>query len=353
MTLSNKNKRNIKSILIFTVIIALGSAVNAFMEHGLEISWIIYDVLIGITFGLIIGITEIYFFERKFRRVNFTVLLLIRTVFYVFVAVLIIILIAASDFGESTDKILHDAIHDRIIRGIMESEDFNEIILYTVVLSFIINFIRQINHLLGQRVLLNYAAGKYHSPIEEDLIVMFLDLKSSTTIAEKLGLIKNHRFLDDFFYDLTDPILESKCRIYQYVGDEIVIVWKVKDGVKNLNCVNLFWDIEDEIESKKDIYLEKYGVYPEFKAGLHCGKVITGEIGYIKKDIVYHGDTMNTASRIQSECNTHGKKLLISEELLNKLKINSKYKVVEIGSILLRGKEEEIDIFSIETNEKS
>ena len=303
MKLSNQNKRNLKSVLIFTAIMSIGTSLNAFMEHGFVFTYIIYDFTIGLIFGLIISLTEIYFFEKKFRRVNFTLLLIFRTIYYVVVASLIVIVIAASDVGETVDTILHDAVNDKDIRGLFESEDFNEIVLYTIVLSFLINFIRQINYLLGQKVLLNYAAGKYHIPLEEDLIFMFLDLKSSTTIAEKLGLIKNHRFLDDFFYDLTDPILGNKCRIYQYVGDEIVIVWKVKDGVKNLNCINLFFDILDEIDSKKDLYLQKYGVYPKFKAGIHCGKVITGEIGYIKKDIVYHGDTINTASRIQAECN--------------------------------------------------
>ena len=154
--------------------------------------------------------------------------------------------------------------------------------------------------------------------------------------------------MDDFFYDLTDPILGNKCRIYQYVGDEIVIVWKVKDGVKNLNCINLFFDILDEIDSKKDLYLQKYGVYPKFKAGIHCGKVITGEIGYIKKDIVYHGDTINTASRIQAECNVHSKRLLISGELLKLIRIEDEYKVEDIGTKLLRGKENALELFSIE-----
>jgi adenylate cyclase len=271
----------------------------------------------------------------------------------VFVASVIIVVIASTSVGDTVDSILHKAIDNRDIKGLVESEDFDELVLVIVVLSFVVNFIRQINHLLGQKVLLNYAAGKYHFPVEEELIFMFLDLKSSTTIAEKLGLIKNHRFLDDFFYDMTDPILESKCRIYQYVGDEIVFVWKIKEGIKNLNCINLFWDILDVIESRKDIYLEKYGVFPVFKAGLHCGKVITGEIGYVKKDIVYHGDTVNTASRIQAECNVYSKMLLISVELLKRLDMkNSQYEFESIGSILLRGKEEELELFSIERNKR-
>jgi len=176
---------------------------------------------------------------------------------------------------------------------------------------------------------------------------MFLDLKSSTTIAEKIGLIKNHKFLNDFFHDMTDAILECKGRIYQYVGDEVVIVWRVKEGVKDLNCLNLFWKIKDNIESKKNKYLERYGVYPEFKAGIHIGEVIAGEIGDIKKDIVYHGDTVNTTARIQAECNKYSSLMLASKDILSLLDFVPEYEAKSIGSIRLRGKETELELFSV------
>lgn len=238
------------------------------------------------------------------------------------------------------------------LKNFIESKTFIVMLAVCVIMVFFINFIRQINRLMGQNVLLNYIMGKYQLPLEEELIFMFLDLKSSTTIAEQIGLEKNHELLNDFFYDMTDPILESKGRIYQYVGDEIVITWHMKDGISKLNCVNCFFKIQNKIRDKKEIYLNKFNVFPEFKAGLHCGKVITGEIGDIKKDIVYHGDTVNTSSRIQYECNTFGKLLLASEHLINKLDIDGKFKVESIGKIKLKGKLEELELYSIESLEE-
>jgi adenylate cyclase len=122
----------------------------------------------------------------------------------------------------------------------------------------------------------------------------------------------------------------------------------LKDGTHNLNCINLFFHIQKNIENKKKTYLDKYGVYPEFKAGLHFGKVIAGEMGDIKKDIVYHGDTVNTTARIQAECNKYNKKVLISKELLDNLELNDKYKVESMGFIILRGKEKELELYGIE-----
>ncbi|MGR3301112.1 MAG: hypothetical protein ACUZ8I_01275 [Candidatus Scalindua sp.] len=52
---------------------------------------------------------------------------------------------------------------------------------------------------------------------------MFLDLKSSTTIAEEIGHRRYFEFISDFIADVTTPILNNHGEIYQYVGDEIVI----------------------------------------------------------------------------------------------------------------------------------
>jgi adenylate cyclase len=122
----------------------------------------------------------------------------------------------------------------------------------------------------------------------------------------------------------------------------------MNDGLRDCNCIKVFFLIEKNILREKEIYLKKYGVYPEFKAGLHYGKVITGEIGEIKKDIVYHGDTVNTSSRIQTECNVHNKTLLISGNLKDKLDLDKLYNAESMGKIKLRGKEIELELFSIE-----
>lgn len=347
MSLKNQDKRNIKSILILTGFISLGALVNAIIEHGFNFYPLLNELIIGLLFGLIISISEIFLFEKRLRRLNFTLLLFIRTAFYVLIATIVIVAVAASRIGYRANVNYYEALNHDNFKSFLSSSEFLELLVYCILLSFFMNFIRQINRLLGQNVLFNYMAGRYDPPIEEELIFMFLDLKSSTTIAEKIGLTKNHKFLNDFFHDMTDAILESKGKIYQYVGDEVVIVWKIKDGIKDLNCLNLFWNIKDDIEKKKDVYIERYGVYPEFKAGIHVGEVIAGEIGDLKKDIAYHGDTVNTAARIQAECNKYGVLLLVSRDILYQMNFIPEYEAKSIGSIKLRGKETELELFSV------
>lgn len=348
MTSEVQRKRNIRSMLIFTAFTTAISFIFAILYRGFLLTPVLNHIFFGIFFGLITSYLEFFFLEKRLRRMKFIAAVIIRSMLYIVLFIFLIFLIYKVNVGFHNEQFLENAKRFGTISNFFQSKDFIVMITVCVLMIFFINFVRQINRLMGQNVLLNYVMGKYQLPLEEELIFMFLDLKSSTTIAERIGLEKNHEFLNDFFYDMTDPILECKGRIYQYVGDETVITWHMRDGISELNCIKCFFKIREKINSKKEIYLKKYDVFPEFKAGLHCGKVITGEIGDIKKDIVYHGDTVNTSSRIQYECNNYGKTLLISDILLGKLNITGKYKAESMGKIILKGKTNELELFSIE-----
>jgi adenylate cyclase len=85
---------------------------------------------------------------------------------------------------------------------------------------------------------------------------------------------------------------------------------------------------------------------PGFKAGLHVGPVTGGEIGDIKRDIVFHGDTINTAARIRSECGPLGVNLLLSAEVFQRLPGEKGLTAAPIGRIRLRGKETDVELFT-------
>ena len=202
--------------------------------------------------------------------------------------------------------------------------------------------------MLGKGVLVKYIRGKYHKPTLEDRIFMFLDLSSATTIAEKLGAQNYSQFLKDFFYDIDEMITDTKGEIFQYEGDGIIILWTVKNGTKNNNCVKMFFAANKKISELKNKYIKKYGLSPEYKAGLHYGEVVITEIGESKKEIAYHGDAINTTARICSSCNEVNRKLLISSALLQKLKLQNKYTVESMGDFKLKGKEKVIELFSVD-----
>jgi adenylate cyclase len=208
----------------------------------------------------------------------------------------------------------------------------------------------QINSKFGPGIFWNILSGKYNTPRDETRIFMFLDLNSSTAIAEKLGDKQYHQLLKDFFTDITNPILDNKGEIYQYVGDEVVIAWKYEDGIENSKCIKCFFDIKDHLAAQAEKYMTSYGLLPAFKAGIHCGRVVAGEIGIIKRDVTYSGDVLNTTSRIQSMCKQFNEEVIVSADLMNELSTGSTFTTQMLGSIKLRGKEKEMSLIAIKPN---
>jgi adenylate cyclase len=102
------------------------------------------------------------------------------------------------------------------------------------------------------------------------------------------------------------------------------------------------------LNKKLDYYNEKYGVVPEFKAGLHYGYVMAGEIGVVKREIAFSGDVLNTTSRIQSKCNELGVNILLSKFLLDKLNLRpDTFTPKLMGDIVLRGKEQSLSLYTV------
>lgn len=225
-----------------------------------------------------------------------------------------------------------------------------ETIVFSLAMSLAMSFIGAVNRLLGNDVLAGLIIGKYHRPASEERFVMYLDLAGSTTVAERLGNIGFHRLLNDFFRDIAPPVLRHGGDIYKYVGDEAIITWKKKEGAANANAVATFFAVADQIASREEYYRETYGVVPEFRAGLHFGDVIVGEMGDYKREIAILGDVMNTAARVQAQCRVEAVSFLASRESLDALGDfpgGALFRAESHGGRALRGKEKETELAAI------
>jgi len=174
-------------------------------------------------------------------------------------------------------------------------------------------------------------------------------LKDSTTIAEKLGHIIYSKLLQQCFLDLNKLIPQAHAEIYQYVGDEAVLTWKIRSFESHfIRPVRLFFAYKKRLEKKGKYYTNKFGLIPEFKAGLHGGVVTVAEIGDLKREIAYHGDVVNTTSRLRSACNEFSKDLLTSEFVIRNIDKKYDYEIEEIGEVMLKGKKNSLKVFSID-----
>ncbi len=172
-------------------------------------------------------------------------------------------------------------------------------------------------------------------------------MKSSTAIPEQLGDQRFFELLNDFYKDLSHAIVKHSGEIYQYVGDEVVISWSLPHGLHQTNCIDCFFEMRDDLTAKSEHYIERYGIVPKFKGGLHIGTVTTGEIGALKKEIIFTGDVLNTTARIQALCNEYKESLLVSSKLWKHLNAPNNYEAIPLGSVELKGKNQPIDLLAI------
>ena len=224
---------------------------------------------------------------------------------------------------------------------------FMMVSIYSLVLAPGISFINQMNKKFGHGRLIPLLMGKYRQPQEERRLFMFLDLKSSTKHAENLGHLRYSALIRDSFMDISRVLVQYGGEIYQYVGDEMVINWLMLPNFEVSSSIEFFFAVQDRFHSRREHYLEQYGLVPKFKAGMHLGIVTAVEVGEIKREIAYHGDTINTAARIQALCNQYGKDLLISETIVELLPDDNKQQIESIGLMSLRGKEQQIRLYSV------
>ena len=241
---------------------------------------------------------------------------------------------------------------DNVLFNILSPSFFINVFLFGFLVS-VTQFMLQVNDKFGPGILWKFITGKYYHPRREERIFMFLDLKSSTTIAEQMNSEKFFGLLKEIFNDITEPILISQGEIYQYVGDEVVVTWPTDKGLAENNCIQCFFRVQQALEQRKEHYSREYDLLPEFKAGLHIGEATVGEIGVVKKDIVYSGDVLNTTSRIQAECNNNNVNLLLSSDLVERIQLNDEYERMALGEIPLKGKKDKVLLYAIKVAQLS
>lgn len=358
MKLSPQLRMNIIQVLVITIAnVVINVFITLFVEavilsipshnvtHAIELNVRLpISIGVGIFAGLLSGSTLVFVNTHLFSRKSFGYAMMTTAGVYLLTFTIIILFISGisstaelgfnADIGRRIDYILHFISHPNVLMYFLL---WGAITLFTL-------FMLQVNDKFGPGMLLKFLSGKYHHPTEEDRVFMFLDMRSSTTIAEKIGNKQYFSLLKDLYSDLAFIVINNRGEIYQYVGDEIVLCWPIEKGIKSANCLQCFLQIQQKLKQRAPDYQAKYGVAPEMKAGVHSGIVTVGEIGSIKKDIVYSGDVLNTAARIQAQCNHYKVNFLISKLTADLISAQNDVAFKELGSIELRGKEEIVQI---------
>ncbi|HEX7791502.1 MAG TPA: adenylate/guanylate cyclase domain-containing protein [Afipia sp.] len=222
-------------------------------------------------------------------------------------------------------------------------------IIFSAVLSVVLNLVFAVTNIIGPRAFLHLATGRYHTPVEENRFVLFVDIAGSTTLAERLGGLGIHRFLDKTFRALTGPVIDYRGEVLNYVGDEIIVTWPEISGAVDCRPLRCFLAMRATLQQLQGRFEKEFGVAPRIRGSLHFGTVIVGEIGDIKRAIVFNGDVMNTAARLEELSRNVDGGFLASRAAIDRFRSAPPVPLRDLGIRDIRGKFDGIDVVGIAT----
>ncbi len=176
---------------------------------------------------------------------------------------------------------------------------------------------------------------------------MIVDVVGSTQLAQKLGDVAFHKYLNRLFILMDTPIDRHGGEIHSYVGDAVFLVWPVKDDRrKNARPLKAIAVFEELFEKEATAIEREFGVTPAFRVAIHKGAVVAGETGHRKRQITYLGHTVNIASRIETLTKTADQGYLASNDYLSICEIPDTIQVQDAGEHEVKGSDDPVRLSS-------
>ncbi len=222
------------------------------------------------------------------------------------------------------------------------------VLVYAFVSMAVFVFVMRLRDLIGTQVFFNLLLGRYHRPVKEDRIFLFIDIAGSTSYAETHGDLRAQQYIGSIFAAFAEPVRRYRGEIDDYIGDLAVITWPHARGAKDGACIRCLFAILDEIDRAAADWQKRFGQVPRLRAALHGGSIVTAEIGVDRHKITYFGDVVNTTSRLEALCRSLDAPLLISSELLRRLPpLPENIQVRSLGNHALRGRDNHLAVSAL------
>lgn len=313
-------------------------------DDYLNSGYIYLEVFIQSTmFGILFGVVNYIADKTRIKRFSFGGLILTKTLLYSIAILLaqVFVFIVYHLFQIMNVETMIELQQMANFRFIFS------ISLFFLFVVFFLSFLLHINRKFGPRTLFYLISGKYYKPRQERRIFMFVDMRDSTGIAQRLGNYNYSLLIKECIHVISDLILRYKAEVYQYVGDEIVLTWPTRRGINDQNCLNIYFAFLQRLNDKKEWFMKRFGTVPHFKAGIDEGMVTVTEVGDIKRELAYHGDVLHTAARLEKMCNKLECNVLMTKSLNNQLDENPSLEIEFLGDYLLRGKGQKDKVFCV------
>jgi adenylate cyclase len=151
--------------------------------------------VVAVVNGLLLSLVDILLDTPKLKRESFRYILTIKSITYIvtmFISIVSIFVLHGIITGRDNNLLYS-------LNYTLASQYTIALYLYGAFISLLINFLKEVNKKFGPGILLSFFPGGIITQAVEDRMFMFIDLKASTTIAEKLGHIRYSRLIQDCF----------------------------------------------------------------------------------------------------------------------------------------------------------
>ncbi len=180
--------------------------------------------------------------------------------------------------------------------------------------------------------------------VKKKMTVLFSDIRSFTTLSEKMTPEENFGFINSYLGVMGPVIRRNNGFIDKYIGDAIMAIFEneneaLRAGVEMLETLKFYNEQNRNSESRPPI---KIGI------GIHTGFMMFGTVGeQHRMDSTVISDAVNLASRIESITKFYGVPMLISEDIYNAITNKDQFKIRYIDQITVKGKNIPIKIYEI------
>ena len=228
-----------------------------------------------------------------------------------------------------------------------DEKRFAQDLIVALIVVLLINFSVRILSLMGGRVLINFLLGRYYRPLREQQVFMFVDFLDARGMSRRLGDLRAQSLISAVLFDIDASVTEFGGENHRYFGDELVVTWPLRRAVKDGRCLQCALEIIRQLRANARRYHDKFGEAPRLRIALHGGWVVASEIGDDRREIVYFGDTINTAARLRGLAKKIRRNLVVSAALLDQIRVPEGVRSEDMGAFTLSGKAQPTRVYAL------
>jgi len=182
-------------------------------------------------------------------------------------------------------------------------------------------------------------------PEVKEVSILFADIVGFTTMSEKMSPSQVALVLNDYLSRMTEVIFKYEGTLDKYIGDAIMAVFGAPLDMPDHAFRAIKTALEMQVRLAEFNADHKEGPHLRIRIGINSGKAVAGEIGSVnKKEYTVLGDTVNTASRLESSVAKPG--MLVIGENTHRM-VAGQFECRSLGSFTLKGKEREVSVFEV------